>query len=158
MEKPVKLTAAELDRLICLAVCNQSIEGLIVTSDELAEVRCRLAAELIRNRPWSPSWTALKALAVTLRRPDLLRGGREHELFATGVLMQCATAPDEAWVRVVGAMKSGRRGLVWMTLELVEHGVPDYERTDPIRVRALAAGVLAARSERWLERIRELLG
>lgn len=157
MERPRYITPERFVELLAEVLANQSAEGLELSADDVAEVVSALSGRHLRRRTWSESWDVLCAVAIELRRPDLLAGGRAREMFATGVVMACAEDPEVAWTRVKEAAARGQRGLVRAVLELVEEGPPDAERTDEIRFRRLAAGVAAARSAGWPEGLRKAL-
>jgi hypothetical protein len=155
--KPSKLTPHELEELLARVLLNQRAEGVELDADELAEVQRRLADEHISGLTWSPSWDCLVTVARILRRPDLVAGGRRMELFASSVAICAATNIAEAWREIERAHAEGRRGLVLGALEMIEHGPPSAERTDPARFRLLTSGIAAARAAGLTARIAALL-
>lgn len=138
-------------------VLNQTAEGIVLTPDEIAEVRRSLAGRYLPRHHWSPSWTFVQAVALALRRPEMLVAGRLMEMFAGGVLIQAGTDPEEAWKRVEMALETGRRGFVIATLEAMEAGADALEKADLVRLRNLEIGVAAAVAEGWPARLQEAL-
>lgn len=151
------LRPPQLDALVAEVLENQRAEGVVLTADEIMEVRRRLADQHLTNTTWSPSWDCLARIALLLQRPDLLRTGRETELFAMSVAISAGVDPALAWETIIEAHAAGRRGLLCAAREIINHGPPHAERSDVARFRLLVLGIAVARRERFAERITELL-
>ena len=158
MKHPHRITPAEFEAIFAEVIANQATEGYKLTAEEIAAVREHLVGQYLPKRSWSITWGARAVIAVALDRPDLLIPGRDLEVFVMGVLTEAGTAPLAAWNRVERASATGPRWLVRGVLEMIEHGAPEAERSDPIRFHALVEGVAVARAEGWPDRLRRLLG
>jgi len=158
MNKPTQpMTPERLDHLLAESLINAAIEGINLTADEIATVRRRLASEYLEGVAWSPSWNCLAAIARILRRPDLLTGGRKLDMFAHTVAILCCTSVADAWRHIVIAHAGGRTGLVTAALEMLTHGPPECDRTDPLQFRLMDEGITKARAARLPGRIELLL-
>jgi hypothetical protein len=153
MNRAPPLTLEVLADLLAQVIENQRAEGYVITTDEIAEVCRRMRVEHLQHCAWSPSWSCLATIARILRRPDLLRCGRLMELFAQGIALTCVTSTESAWEEIERTHAAGRRGLLLAALELLHHGPPALEKTDPARFRLLARGISAARCAGLPERI-----
>lgn len=157
MDYEPPLRQEQLDALLAEVLEIQRAEGLVLTAEEIAEVRSALNEHHPSPRTWSPSWSSLATVALALHRPDLLRAGRSMEMFASGAVIVAGVDLRHAWGLVCDAHAAGRRWFVRATLELIEHGPQESERCDRVRFAHIAAGIAAARAAGWTAAIRELL-